>query len=84
MTMAKAREVYDFQMALADTFRKDIFELCERKGIPEEWVLDFVEEDLTYHRFFARHNTDGSVADERDEPRAERLKRIVRESMMRR
>lgn len=78
MNRTEAREIYEMQVALATTFRRDVFELCERKGVPEEWVLDFVEQDVTFSRFLARHRSDGNVLHESDEPRAELLKRIVR------
>lgn len=78
MTKSEAREIYNLQIALARTFRKDIFDLCARKGVPEEWVLDFIEEDITFDAFFARHLPDGSLKSAADEPRAERLRRIVR------
>jgi hypothetical protein len=82
VTKNEAREIYNLQMALAQTFRRDIFELCERKGVPEEWTLDFVEEDLTFDRFFDRHMPDGSLKYDADLPRAERLKQAVRILLM--
>lgn len=82
MTKDEAREIYSMQIALARTFKRDVFELCERKGVPEEWVLDFVEEDITFDRFFARHNTSGELLRDSDEPRAQLLKRVVRAALL--
>lgn len=82
MTRDEAREIYSMQIALARTFRRDVFELCERKGVPEEWVLDFVEEDITFDRFFARHRTNGDLLHDSDEPRAQLLKRVVRAALL--
>ena len=78
----EARDIYSMQIALARTFRRDVFELCERKGVPEEWVLDFVEEDITFDRFFARHATSGELLRDTDEPRAHMLKRVVRAALL--
>jgi hypothetical protein len=82
VTRDEAREIYSLQIALARTFKRDVFELCERKGVPEEWVLDFVEEDSTFDRFFARHRTSGELLNETDEPRAHLLKRVVRAALL--
>lgn len=81
MTKQEAREIYDLQIALAQTFRRDIFELCERKGVPEEWVIEFLEDDLAYDQFFARHKVSGELERRSDEPRAELLKQVVRAAL---
>lgn len=78
MTKGEARDIYNLQIAIAQTFRRDIFELCERKGVPEDWVIEFLEEDLTYDQFFARHTLSGELQRKTDEPRAELLKKVVR------
>ncbi len=82
MTKDEAREIYSMQIALARTFRRDVFELCERKGVPEEWVLDFVEDDITLDQFFARHTMSGEILRKSDEPRAQLLKRVVRAALL--
>ncbi|MFW5777124.1 MAG: hypothetical protein ACOCZB_07550 [Spirochaetota bacterium] len=82
MTKQEARDIYDLQIALAQTFRRDIFELCERKGVPEEWVIEFLEDDLTYDRFFARHNVGGELQRRSDVPRARLLKEVVRAALL--
>lgn len=82
MTKQEARDIYDLQIALAQTFRRDVFELCERKGVPEEWVIEFVEDDLAYDRFFARHKVSGELQRRSDEPRAQLLKEVVRAALL--
>lgn len=82
MTRDEAYAIYELQIVLARTFRRDVFELCERRGVPEEWVLDFVEEDVTFDRFFARHKVNGETIRKDDEPRASLLKRVVRAALL--
>ncbi len=82
MTKQEARDIYDLQIALAQTFRRDVFELCERKGIPEEWVIEFVEDDLSYDEFFARHKVSGELERRSDVPRAQLLKEVVRAALL--
>lgn len=68
-------------MSIARTFKKDVFEMCETKGVPEEWVIDFLEADGTFDDFFDRHSPQGKIINKEDIPRAELLKKLVRLSL---
>ena len=81
MTQDEARAIFDNQMSIARTFKKDIFEMCEAKGIPEDWVIEFLQADGVFDNFFDRHSPQGKILNEEDVPRAELLKKLVRLSL---
>lgn len=78
MSRDKAREIYDRQLLLARTFKRDIYELCARHDVPRELVTEFLREDRIMDEFVARHDEDGSLKAEEDQGAALRLQAEVR------
>lgn len=83
MTAEEARRVYDRQRIIAKTFGKDIYALCEAKGVPRHLVEKFENDEQVIDRFFERHDADGEPKTPADRAAAERLKAQIRKQKRR-
>ena len=45
-------------------------------------MIEFVEDDLSYDEFFARHKVSGELERRSDVPRAQLLKEVVRAALL--
>jgi hypothetical protein len=65
MTRAEAEEKYLMCLSLVEVLGGDIREKCREKGIPEEFIQEFVQsteaEKNAYDKFFEEHDAAGEL-----------------------
>lgn len=78
MSRDEARAIYDRQLLMARTFKRDIYELCEQRGVPRALVTEFLREDKVMDKFVARHTEEGDPKTHADQAASESLKAEIR------
>jgi uncharacterized protein YecA (UPF0149 family) len=65
MTRAEAEEKYLLCLSIVNVMGGDIIEACRQKGIPEEYINEFVgkqkSQGRVYDDFFKEHNDKGDL-----------------------
>ena len=65
MTRAESEEKYLLCLSIVNVVGGDIVEACRERGIPEEYIREFVrkteKQSKTYEQFFREHNDKGEL-----------------------
>ena len=65
MTKSEAERAFILCQSLVEVLGGDLREECEKKGIPEEYIDQFIREkeegDKSYEKFFDEHSAEGEI-----------------------
>ncbi len=70
MTREQARKLYSDISSLVFVFGGDLRQRCLQRGIPPEFVDEFIESDKRFNKFLQAHDSDGEKK-EKKEPKKE-------------
>ena len=76
MTRAEAEEIFTTCTAIANVLGGDLREMCRSRGVPEEYIEEFMsgdEKKKVYDKFFEMHKRSGEI-DLTEEEIIEKLK----------
>lgn len=65
MTKSEAENAFILCQSLVEVLGGDLRNECEKKGIPENYITQFIAEkeasDKSYNKFFKEHSIDGDI-----------------------
>ncbi len=61
MSEQEARKVFSHAISLCKVFGGDVRRMCAERGVPDELISKFLEEQAAWDRGLAKFDWDGSV-----------------------
>jgi hypothetical protein len=64
MTRDEARKLYTDISSLVYVFGGDLRQKCQQRGLPDELIDEFIENDKRFNKFLKAHDSSGEKKDD--------------------